>query len=64
MKEANATWEDIKNLVNSMSGEQLKETATVCITDNFEFYPILKSHGVATELENDILDEGHTYLRV
>lgn len=64
MREKTATWADIKTLVNSMDEEQLMETATVCMTDIFEFYPILKSHGEATECEVDVLDEGHTYLRV
>lgn len=65
--EAKATWKDIKDFVNSMSEEELGQTATVCDTDMYEFYPIYKSTGMAedddAEISSGILDDGHHYLR-
>lgn len=54
------TYNELLEILNSMTPDQLNQNVTVCVTDQEEYWMIDQAR---VSLDNDVLDDGHVYLR-
>jgi hypothetical protein len=57
------TWEDLKDMIKEFNEEQLKQTVTIYIREEDEFYSVVEDAPlVESDDECQVLDPGHKYL--
>lgn len=55
------TYAGLKDILNSLTQDQLKQTVTVYVTHE-DYYPVLETS--VSDENDDVLDEGHFYLKI
>lgn len=62
-KETAITWDDLKNMIETFTEEQRKQTVTIFVSGVGEYYvPVHDCPLVESDETCDVLDPGHKYL--